>query len=193
MSETNDGVNETPKNNEGEENEAETLSAEQIAELQAKAAKADELEADVGRLKRDLKKAEKAAEQKKTPEKNEANQSNEPDYSRLAYLEAKGFTNPDDQKAVMDEAERLKLPLTDVLNMEHMQTQLRNAADQRAAQEGMPDGKGRKGGPNKGEVEYYLAHPDEKPTDLEMANKVIEAKMKKEIDSNMFSEELYTG
>lgn len=191
MSEDTNNGNVNPDVNGTEDETSEELTAEQIADLKAKAKRAEELENENGRLKRDLTKATKPKEDK--PKDSESNKSNEPDYSRLAYLEAKGITNVDDQKAVMDEAERLKLPLTDVLAMEHMQTKLRTSQEARAAQEAMPDGSGRKGGASKNSVEYFLSHPDEVPDDLDLHNKVIDAKMRKQENESKFSSVPFIG
>ena len=78
-------------------------------------------------------------------------QSSEPDYAKLAYLKAHQVDHPDDQKVVMDEATRLKLPLTDVLQMEHIKAKLKTSNDMRVAQDGMPSGTSRRGGPQKGD------------------------------------------
>lgn len=166
-----------------EETTDETLTPEQIAELKARAARAEQLEVENGSLKRDLKKAQKLKEPEVTQEKT---QTNEPDYSRIAYLNSVQVTHADDQKAVMEEAERLKLPLTDVLNMEHMQSRLKSMQNERAVKDGVPTGSGRTGEGHKGEVEYYLAHPDETPDDLELHNKVIDARMKQQTQGNKF-------
>lgn len=119
-------------------------------------------------------------------------QSNEPDYAKLAYLETKGIAHPDDQKIVQDEAQRLKLPLTDVLQMEHIKSKLEAAKSQREAQAGMPKGRGSSSGKTQQDVDYWLAK-GETPDDLEMAEKVINARINKEKNTNMFSDELYTG
>jgi len=119
-------------------------------------------------------------------------ESNEPDYAKIAYLNSLGNTNPDDQKWVMEEANRLKLPLTDILNMEHAKIALKNAKDQREAQAGMPKGGGRGGNNTQQDVDYWLAK-GETPDDLGLAKKVIDAKVNKEQNKNIFSEELFTG
>ena len=119
-------------------------------------------------------------------------QSNEPDYARLAYLETKSINHPDDQKIVQDEAVRLKLPLTDILAMEHIKSRLEANKDARNAQAGMPKGKGRSGGVTQNDVEYWLAKGETPQGDQELAEKVIDARMGKE-KQNKFSDELYTG
>lgn len=119
-------------------------------------------------------------------------QSSEPDYAKLAYLETKGINHPDDQKVVMDEANRLKLPLTDILQMKHIKSQLDEAKDQREAASGIPKGKGGFGSRSQQEVDYWL-QKGETPDDLELAAKVIEARIHKEKIGNKFSDDLYTG
>ena len=126
-------------------------------------------------------------------------QSSEPDYAKLSFLEGRKVDNPDDQQIVLSEAERLKLPLTDVLEMEHIKSKLKDAKDQRESTEGMPKGSGKGTGKTRNDVDYYTSKPQkadgtyETPTDLDLADKVIEARMKKEKQGNQFSEELYTG
>lgn len=124
------------------------------------------------------------------PEVKEAG-SNEPDYSKLAFLRTKGVKHPDDQKLVQDEADRLKLPLTDVLGMKHIISELKDTRDQREAGDGMPKGRGKAGGVAK-DVDYHLAKGTT-PDDLETAEKVINARTKKEEQGNKFSDDLYTG
>jgi len=119
-------------------------------------------------------------------------QSNEPDYAKLAFLEQRGFAHPDDQKLVQDEAERLKLPLTDVLGMEHIKSKLQTAKDTREALAGMPKGRGKVGGLGMQDVDYWLAK-GETPDDLELAEKVINARINKEKNQNKFSDTLYIG
>jgi hypothetical protein len=126
------------------------------------------------------------------PEPEPKSQPIEPDYAKLAYLETKGIIHPDDQKLVQDEAMRLKLPLTDVLAFDHIKSKLTANKDQREAQEGMPKGKGSASGKTQNDVDYWLAK-GETPDDLELAGKVIEARIKKETTGNRFSDELYSG
>ena len=132
-------------------------------------------------------------------DKNENKISNEPDYAKLAFLKSEGVTHPDDQKLIQDEANRLKLPLTDILQMGHIKSQLETAKDQRNAQEGMPKGRG-KGGGGKGQqdVDYWLDRKKadgtfETPDDPELAAKVIDARIHKEEQGNKFSDQLYSG
>jgi hypothetical protein len=129
--------------------------------------------------------------EKPTP-KNDEPKSDEPDYAKLAFLKSEGITHADDQKIVQDEAKRLKLPLTEVLQMEHIKGKLKDAKDQREAQDGSPKGKGKSGGSNSTDVDYWLAKGETPTNDLELAEKVINARMKKESSAGMFSDELWT-
>ena len=119
-------------------------------------------------------------------------QPNEPDYARLAFLETKGIDHPDDQKIVQDEAVRLKLPLTDVLGMDHIKSRLQTNKDERIAKEGMPRGKGRPGGATANDVDYYMANPDKRPENQELAEKVLDAKLARQAQDK-FSNDLYVG
>jgi hypothetical protein len=126
----------------------------------------------------------------------EAKKSDEPDYGKLAYLKSEGVSHPDDRKAVMEESKRLNLPIEEVLGMEHIKSRLRSAKEQREAEAGMPEGGSSKTGGNKGSVDYWVNKKDkagnyETPTDVELANQVIEARMKSEQSKNMFSDELH--
>lgn len=144
-----------------------------------------------GMLQRELTKLNK--ELGVVPEKKEVKtKTTEPDYAKIAYLNSVGNTHPDDQQWVIEEASRLKLPLTDVLKMEHAKMALKNAKDQREALAGMPKG-GRRGGNNiQQDVDYHLAKGTT-PDDLALAKKVIDARVNKEKNQNIFSDELYTG
>lgn len=125
-------------------------------------------------------------------------QLDEPDYAKLAFLEGKGVKHPDDQKIVQDEATRLKLPLTDVLEMKHIQAKLKDSKDQREAEDGMPSGDGKPSGSNKTSVDYWVGKKNKDgsfatPDDLELAEKVIKARIKSEESGNKFSETLFRG
>lgn len=146
----------------------------------------DKLNQTLGSLKKEVKTYKKEID---APQK----ESSEPDYARLAYLASQKVDHPDDQKMVLEEANRLKLPLTDVLNMEHMKARLEVNQNQRVAENGAPSGNGRKGGAVKGDVDYYLAHPDEVPGDLKLHNEVIDARIKRETENNMFSQVPFIG
>ncbi len=181
-------------NNENVEELKETLKTETIAlekekqRLYSRAKKAEGFEQD--KVTKKWVKKEVKVEEKKPEAKTV--QSNEPDYAKIAYLNSSGYTHPDDQKLVQDEAIRLKLPLTDILGMDHIKSKLTVNKDQREAQAGMPKGRGSSAGKTQQDVEYWL-QKGETPDDQELAEKVIAARIKKESQGNKFSDELYTG
>ena len=113
-------------------------------------------------------------------------ESNEPNYGRLAYLQAKGIDHPDDIRAVEDESNRLKLPLTDVLQMEHIKTKLQVNKDARTAQTGMPGGSNRAGGATQHDVDYWLQKGGLPENDQELAEKVVNARMSKDDSRRQF-------
>lgn len=146
----------------------------------------EKLNQTIGAYKKEIKDFKKGKEETPT-------QSNEPDYAKIAYLQTSQVTHPDDQNYVMAEANRLKMPLTDILQMEHVKAKLASENDARVSQDGMPKGSGRTGKGGKGDVEYYLAHENEIPPTLELHNKVIDARMKQQSDDNKFSSVPFIG
>ena len=145
--------------------------------------------------KKEPKKPDKPKEDKSKEEK----KSDEPDYAKLAFLNGKKVSHPDDQKLVMDEAKRLDLPLTDILGMDHIKSKLKDSQDQREAEVGMPDSRGKPSGGNKGSVEHWIDKKNKDGTfassgNLELDGKIIAARIKKEEKGNMFdSNDLYSG
>lgn len=123
------------------------------------------------------------------PEKPGADTSNEPDYAKLGYLNSVQVNHPDDQKIVIDEANRLKLPLTDVLQMEHIKAKLQNLRLTREAQEGMPSGSHPGGAKGMKDVDYWLAKGG-MPHEQELAEKVLEARLQQSRGSK-FSDSMF--
>ena len=139
----------------------------------------------------------KKIEPKPEPKPEQPPQSNEPDYAKEAFLEQRGVKHITDKKLIYEEAKRLKLPLTDVLEMDHIKAKLKISQDQREAEAGMPEGGGKPGGANKSSIEHWIdkKNPDgtfATPDDLELANKVIDARVKRQSEENKFSDELYS-
>jgi len=146
----------------------------------------ERLNQTLGSLKKEIKTYKKEAEPQRT-------RSDEPDYAQLAYLASQQINDADDQKMIMSEADKLKLPLTEVLKMDYMREKLQVSHNQRVAEGGSPSGLGRKGGASKGDVDYYLANPDITPPDLKLHNEVIDARIKREHEDNMFSKVPFIG
>lgn len=134
-------------------------------------------------IKAELKEAKSKLEAKPEP----APQSNEPDYGKLAYLHARGLSHDEDIKIVNDEASRLKLSLNEVLSMPHIQSKLKTNQEVREAQEGMPNGSKHGSGKGIKDVDYWLAKGG-LPENQELAEKVVEARMKQEKGSKFAAE-----
>lgn len=163
-------------------------------QLYARAKKAEGFEQKDGKW---VKKERSETKPEAQPEsKPEAKQSDELDYGKLAYLKSEGVDHPDDRKLVLDEAKRLNLPIEKILQEKHIQSQLKDAKDQREAEAGMPTGGAGKSGSNKNSVDYWVNRRDKDgnyltPTDTKLANEVIDARLKAEQDKTMFSPDLY--
>ena len=192
--ENNEMENETPENNEeeiSEENEEDggVAKANEVAKNQK--IRAEKAEKELKKLK-----AKKEKSDSKTSKNEE--QPDEPDYALDAFLEGRGIKTPDDNKLIKDEMARLKLPASDILGMKHIQAKLKDAKDQREAEDGMPEGG--KGGKSSGSksVDYYVNKKNKDGTyvspppelGFEFANKVIDARLKGEKNSKMFDDNL---
>lgn len=153
--------------------------------------RAEKAESENKTLKAELAKF-KTSKETETPQQTESNESDYQVRIDKLSLKAEGITNQDDQKIVLDEAKRLKLSVEEVVQMEHIKNKLKDSKDQREAQDGMPKSKGKAGSATTQDIDYYLAKGTT-PDDLELAEKVINARMKREQNANKFSETLYTG
>lgn len=145
----------------------------------------DKLNQTLGSLKKEVKTYKKEAE---APQ-----ESNYDTDSVLSRIERRGVMEKEDQDYILAEAKLLNRHPVDILNMPHVQAQLAANNNQRLAESGSPTGTGRKGGPGKGDVDYYLAHPDEVPPDLNLHNEVIDARIKREQENSMFSSTPFIG
>lgn len=138
-----------------------------------------------------------------TPKKSESetpkNEEKQPDYNdridRL-ILKSENITHPDDQDLVMKEAKRLNLSVEEIVKEDYIKAKLKTLATQREAEAGMPTGSGKSAGSTKNTVEYWRdrKNPDgtyQTPDDLELAEKVIDARTKQIAKGQMFSDELY--
>lgn len=133
----------------------------------------------------------KGYKEKEEQAKQEPEKVNEPDYAKLGFLNSVQVTHPDDQQIIIDEANRLKLPLTDVLQMEHLKAKLQKQRDQREAQDGTPSGSGKGSSKSMKTVDYWLAKGG-LPDDQELAEQVVEARMQVS-KGKKFADELFAG
>jgi hypothetical protein len=126
-----------------------------------------------------------ALETKKEPE----SQLNEPNYGQLAFMNSVGVVHPDDQKIVVDEAKRIKLPLTDILQLDYIKSKLENNKTEREVAQAMPRGGNGASGNTQNDVDYWLKKGG-LPKDQELAAKVVEARMKGDKSKMKFDESL---
>jgi len=132
-----------------------------------------------------------------TPKKEEqSNETNSSERIDKLTLKSEGITHSDDVKIVLTEAKRLKLPVEEVAGMEHIKAKLKTAKEQREAESGMPTGSGKPSGTTKNSVEHWVDKKNSDgsyatPDDLELAEKVIDARIKKDNASNQFADGLY--
>lgn len=153
------------------------------------------------KAERELKAIRSKSTETETPKKEEEQKSNESDYSEKIdklTLKSEGITNPDAQKIVLEEAKRLKLPVDEIVQLDYMKSKLKDFNDQLEAQSGMPKGKGRSGGSNSQDVDYWVGQKNadgtfKTPTDVGLAEKVINARIHQEEAANKFSDVMFTG
>jgi hypothetical protein len=162
-----------PKTDETPENVEETVKKEVYENQKIRAEKA---EAELKKLK--------AEAETETPKKENKSDDYNDRIDRLS-LKSEGITNSDDQDLVLKEAKRLNLPVEEILKEDYMKSKLKTLATQRAAEDGLPDSSGKKGGGTKNSVDYWIDRKNkdggyENPTDMELAIKVVNARMERE-------------
>ncbi len=141
-------------------------------------------------------KVEKKPDPKPEKKPDKQKQSDEQTNERLdkMALTTEGITHKDDIKIVLDEAKRLKLPVEEVKDMEHIKTKLKDSKDQREGEDGMPEGSGSKGNSgNKTSVDHWVDKKDKDgnyitPDDLELAEKVINKRINKQEKQGKFAD-----
>ena len=183
------------------ENETENLDSlnEENAEGQPESDAQDEKVKELSDKNRQLFERAKKAEAEikelkaKIPAVEPKSQPTGTNYGELAYFEQKGLNHSDDVKVVKEEASRLNLPYTDILNMKHIQDRLQVNREERIAKEGLPAATGGASSSPKGTVEYWLNQGEGKVPmtpdgnlNQELAEKVVEARMKKEKSDSQF-------
>ena len=188
---SNDLENDTPTNESEQDTKPENETSEELVEIDGKqVTKKEAYEQQKGRAERAERelKTLKAKSEKETPKNEEKKEEKSDESTKIAYkalLNTLGYKNPDDQKYIFEEAEKLKVSPADVVNMEHAKLQLKTSKTQREAEDGMPDGGGKKGGGAKNSIEYWIDRTNkdggyENPTDPELTIKVVNARMDRE-------------
>jgi hypothetical protein len=119
----------------------------------------------------------------------------EPDYTKAmveeTFLETKGVLLDKQKEFVKKEVKETKKPLGEVLKFKYVQEELANIKTQAEAEAGMPQGSGQTAGKSSKNVDYWLQKGGVPEDDLELADKVIEARLEKEKTKDMFSKEMF--
>lgn len=134
---------------------------------------------------------------KKHPELAE-NKGNEPgndkstdmDYGQKAFLRAEGIKGADEIALAKQYMESGKT-LEEVIENKHFQNDLKDMRDAVKAKEAIPDGKNRSGQTTRDSVDYWLKKgelPPNTPENRELRGQVVNARIKAQTDSNIFSE-----
>lgn len=124
-------------------------------------------------------------EDKPEEENLEKSQPDAPDYSKLAYLEAKGITHSDDQELVLKQAKKWDMNLVEVLADKDLQGKLQTSKEQREAEAGMPKGRGTNSSKTQDDPQYWISK-GEMPKDQKTAEQVVESKLAKDDSNRMF-------
>jgi len=118
------------------------------------------------------------------------NETNEPDYGKLAvntFLKSEGVDTKEDQDFVIAEAKRLQKDITEIVGMKYIKETLKDKKDQREAESAAPENKERGTGTTSNDVDYWI-NKKELPKDQELAAKVVNAKMKTDASQKMFDD-----
>lgn len=159
----------------------------------------DGLKKDVDTYKAQKSHWKKKAESKGDKPKEKQTKPNESDKSdraletaQRALLNSAGFKASEQQDYIFEQAERLKADVSEIIGDDYHQSKLKAIKDKIDTKGSMPKGGGKGGGGASDSVDYWIAK-DELPEDQELAEKVIEAKMKKQKSKNQFSDTMYVG
>lgn len=152
----------------------------------------EELEYFEGRAKRlrkqlglEDKKEEKKEEK---PKETKPVKSDEVDYSKLAYLEAKGIPE-EDHDWLLEQAGDTGKPLKELLSKQWIQEELKERKENRTVSEALPKGTKRSSQPIVDSVEYHVSKgtPLDKIEDIQLRRDVLNARLKKEETRNTFT------
>lgn len=111
------------------------------------------------------------------------------DYAEMAYLEAKGISE-DDYPIVLEAIRSTGKSLRDALGNKYLQTELKEAKENRSSKDAIPSGSKRSSPTSVNTVEYHLAKgtPLSKIEDRQLRHKVRQAKEKAAGADQMFAD-----
>lgn len=146
---------------------------------------------NLGIAKRNKTRAEKALKPKDEPQATPVVQkepkSGDIGYSEKAFLKSYGISGSDELALVKEFVANTGKTLDDLVDNKYFNNSLTELREARATTNATPAGTKRAAQSPKDDIEYWLAKPfDEVPKDMRI--KVIDARMAKEKDSSMFSD-----
>ncbi len=160
-------------------------------QLYARAKKAEGFEQKDGKwVKKEVKPKETKPEANKPDELDKSDKALE--IAQRALLNSSGYKASEQQDYVFEQAEKLKIDVSEIVNDDYHKSKLKAIKDKLEVQGNMPRGGGKGGGGASDSVEYWIAK-GELPPDQELAEKVVEAKKKNESGKKQFSDTLYVG
>jgi hypothetical protein len=123
------------------------------------------------------KKVEKIVEAKK----------DEPDYAKLAYLEAKGIFSDEDIEWVEAQAKDSGKSLRELFANKYFQADLKERKEAAETKEAIPNGSKRSTNSTKDTVEYWIAKGEMPKDNPELARKVVAEKRRQLADNDHFA------
>lgn len=124
----------------------------------------------------------------KSEKKSESKKSDDLDYGQKAYLRAEGIKRGDEESLVMEYIKNTGKSLEDILDNKHFQNDLKDLRETIATSDAIPKGSKRSAQSSIDSVEYWIAKGELPPADqMELRRKVVNAKIKAETQTNVFS------
>lgn len=137
-------------------------------------------EEEKGRRKRVETKLSKANPKTKPPSK-----SGELDYGQKAFLVANGVKGSKETELVKNIMSDTGKTLEDVMESKYFKAELEEIRELKTTEDALPKGSKRTGQSGQDSVEYWLAK-GELPTDRDLRQKVVNARIEKEKNKNVF-------
>lgn len=150
-------------------------------------------EAKIARLERQLAQARKKIGEPKVTEPSKQNKD-ELDYGQKAYLRAEGIKTSEEEALVLNVMRQTGKKLEEVLDSKYFQAELNEIRERKASENAIPNGSKRSGQTARDDVAYWLAKGELPPREeVELRRKVVNAKLAREKEVNVFSRNPIVG
>lgn len=144
-------------------------------------------EAKRARLKRQLEQLDKKYPVEEKPEPSKS-KSNDLDYGQKAFLVANGIKGTEEINLVKDIMQNTGKTLDEVLESKYFQSELQELRSEIATKNAIPSSSKRSNQSSDDTVEYWLAKGELPPeSERELRLKVVNARLKKETNTNVFT------